>query len=315
MSLEDLKKMQQMQQEKCNDRLNKLGRDNDSVLNSIGNITPIQTLQKQKQLLVNIKSKLKGEENSSNKRENILSNIQNYSARIIEQVDKMIKENSMELVFVIDRSSSCKGTEESTMTGFNNLIEKIKRADFNKILVTVILFSEGMQTLYYRVPIDKIEQFEYRAAGGATALYNTLFDSIEDIKNIHLNEGSNAPKETVFAIMTDGYDNVAYTKEDTIRYMIKERISKGWKFIMLGALESIEEVNEYAKRIGIPSNHAQLYLKEYTETNFLAIENVISSIYTTGHIADNWSDIIKETLNKNTIKIEDDRQYRLEYKD
>jgi len=237
----------------------------------------------------------KGNLNPSNFRGNFMEKAQRISAQIVDAVDAQLREFSLELIFVIDSSGSCNGTEKSTMEGFSTLIRQEKTKGYVNTKVTVDLFDEETKTLYDRVPIANVSPIEYDALGRFTALYNALGKRIENIKAKHQKEG--APTKTLVVIMTDGQDNVSrvYT-ESSIRSLIKERKQAGWEFLFLGAMRTVEETKHYAEILGISSEHAQLYLPEQVATNFYAIESAIEQLRNQGKIDADWSEVIKDTL-------------------
>ena len=66
------------------------------------------------------------------------------------------KNNTTELVFILDRSGSMAGLEQDTIGGFNSMIGKQKKED-GECYVTTVLFDHEIITLHDRVSLDKIE--------------------------------------------------------------------------------------------------------------------------------------------------------------
>lgn len=275
-----------------------------SSANNVGN-TSIRSIEQRKEALTNIKNNLASQRrnldnalvSSNNSSSDLTKKIQQYSYHIIKEVDENLKKQSLELVFVIDKSASCSGTESDTIIGFDRLIKAEKKKGYN-VSVSVDLFDISENLIYNCEPIKNVRTFEYCANGNATSLYDCLSKRITEIKNKHINDG-NPDKETLFVIMTDGLDNHSNLNEYQIRAMVEERIKAGWKFILLGALKYEDSVKDYAERLGIQKNYAQLYLKECVSTNFEAIESVITDLQMTGEINPNWDDVIKKATENN----------------
>ena len=60
------------------------------------------------------------------------------------------KNNTTELVFIIDRSGSMAGLEEDTVGGFNAMIEKQKKKD-GLCLVTTVFFDNESEIIHDRI--------------------------------------------------------------------------------------------------------------------------------------------------------------------
>lgn len=98
----------------------------------------------------------------------INTQIKNYSSQMISKVSKLMAEESLEFVLIVDRSSSCEGKEYDTIKGFEKLIQK----QMNKLTkVTVVLFNRHEEVIYERADIKDVKTFSY-CADGNTALYD-----------------------------------------------------------------------------------------------------------------------------------------------
>lgn len=62
-----------------------------------------------------------------------------------------------ELVFILDRSGSMSGLEQSTISGFNEMIFKQKKQE-GKVYVTTMLFDDEFEILHNRVPLEKVKK-------------------------------------------------------------------------------------------------------------------------------------------------------------
>lgn len=172
------------------------------------------------------------------------------------------KNNTTELVFIIDRSGSMNGFESDTIGGFNSMIKKQSETT-GEVLVTTVLFNNKSEMLHDRVPISEIARMteqDYQAMG-CTALLDAVGSTVEHISFIHkYARKSDVPSHTIFVITTDGMENASHRYSATqVKRMITEKTEKsGWEFIFLGAnIDSIEA----ARNIGIRSERAANYMQ------------------------------------------------------
>lgn len=216
------------------------------------------------------------------------SKLVNYSADVIDEVASYVKENMMDLVFVIDASGSCKGLEYSTMAGYKALIDSERKKGL-PTKVTLNLVREFMEKLIFRKDVCEVPELYYNAGGG-TALYDTLCDTLTSVRNAQKTD-KNMPKHTLVAIMTDGKDEDSKINDlSTTRKMIKECQAMGWEFIFFGALQNAEEI---AAQLGINYNgamgvsHDAQGFYEMFNSSMLAIEEIRKY----GKIVGNWKKV------------------------
>lgn len=303
MTFDELKNRQNQLNLQKNAIGNLIGRGQNTDLANSGNTT-LQAIQRRKEEIASLKRDLENRRGSTaqvtSQRQNIERKIQTYSASIVSDVSEAMRNNSLEVVFVIDKSGSCRGTEENTIKGYNHFIEKEKAKGLSKTLVSVDLFDSDSQLIFDRLSVKEIPStFRYEADGGSTALYDSLANRISAVEKKHKLEGNNAPNHTLFVIMTDGFDNDSKeVTEDKIRSIIKAKKEIGWEFILLANLADEKQVQQYAQNLGVSSDRACLYLSGNEALNFVAIADVVSSIQTTGTININWDEKIKKTTDR-----------------
>ena len=172
------------------------------------------------------------------------------------------RNNTTELVFIIDRSGSMNGFESDTIGGFNSMIEKQKSGD-GEVLVTTVLFNNKSARIHDRVSISKIQPMtknEYQAMG-CTALLDAVGSTITHIDSIHRYARKyDVPAHTIFVITTDGMENAShFFNASQVKEMITAKTEgSGWEFIFLGAnIDSVEAANS----IGIRSERAANYMQ------------------------------------------------------
>lgn len=163
-----------------------------------------------------------------------------------------MKNNTTELVFILDRSGSMSGFESDTVGGFNAMLAEQRRKE-GTVYVSTVLFDNESEVIHDRVPIEEVRAMtekDYRV-GGCTALLDAMGDAIRHIRNIHkYARKEDVPEHTVFVITTDGMENASRTYSAArVKDMIEEQREKhGWEFIFLAA--NIDAI-ETAESIGI----------------------------------------------------------------
>ena len=192
-----------------------------------------------------------------------------------------MKNNTTEIVFILDRSGSMAGLEADTVGGFNATIEK-QRKEEGTAYVSTVLFDNESEVIHDRVPLERIKPMtdkEYQV-GGCTALLDAIGGAIRHISNIHkYTRPEDVPEHTIFVITTDGMENASHRYDSKkVKAMIERQREKyGWEFIFLAA--NIDAV-ETAEHIGIRRERAVNYQQdaEGTGVMYCAMSKAISAM-------------------------------------
>ena len=208
-----------------------------------------------------------------------------------------MKNNTTELVFILDRSGSMAGLESDTIGGFNAMIEK-QRGQEGACFVTTVLFDNESVMLHDRIPLEKVPRMteaDY-AVRGCTALIDAIGGAVSHIADIHkYARPEDVPAHTLFVITTDGYENASqvYTSSEVKRMISDRKEKNGWEFLFIGA--NIDAV-ETAGRIGIPADRAGDYRANAKGTRavFAAVADCASEMRACGAIATDWAAPIVE---------------------
>ena len=203
-----------------------------------------------------------------------------------------MKKKMLDVVFVIDKSGSMSGSEDNTISSFNEYLEREKNNNFNTYIST-ILFSHNYSYLHNRNKIkdvSKLSRNDY-VVGGCTALYDALGNAIINMDN------KNTDK-VLFIIITDGYENASREFNNSkIKSMIKDH--SDWEFIYIGA-----DIDSYAAggSIGIRRDNIANYSKDKTGTHkmFKSIGNFAEAMMNDESTAC-WKDELEDYIinNKN----------------
>lgn len=140
---------------------------------------------------------------------------------------KIINENALEIVFLLDASGSMGSYEKAVVTTFNEYIAKI-RGEVENATVSLFTFdSLGIVCKFESVPLNQVRTLtekDYKV-GAATPLYDAIGTIVNKFQGNNIN----------FLIHTDGYENASseFTFEK-IDSLVKSRTEKGAQFTWLG---------------------------------------------------------------------------------
>lgn len=195
----------------------------------------------------------------------------------------------MDVVFLLDRSGSMKGTEKDTIGGYNSYINSFKNENAK---ITTILFDNKYEMITERKDVKEVSELtekEYYVRG-TTALLDAIGNSIKFM------DDKKADK-VMFIITTDGYENAShnYTKEQ-----IKEMIQghSNWEFMYIGAdIDSYSEGNS----IGIKSSNIANYKKDSKGISkmFSAISMASKNYCEENYVKSSWKNDLENYINEN----------------
>lgn len=203
-----------------------------------------------------------------------------------------MKNNTTELVFILDRSGSMSGLEKDTIGGFNSMIEKQRRQD-GECYVSTVLFDNVSEVLHDRVKLSDVKPMteDDYTVRGCTALIDAIGGAIHHIGNVHkYARPEDVPEHTLFVITTDGMENASrrYSSEQ-VKTMIKRQKDKyGWEFLFIGA--NIDAV-ETAARYGIDEDRAVNYMADQEGTQILyeSVSEAVCNVRSNRKLSKAWS--------------------------
>lgn len=205
-----------------------------------------------------------------------------------------MKNNTTELVIILDRSGSMAGLESDTIGGFNAMLGKQKKLD-GDAFVTTVLFDHEITTLHDRVKLSELAPLTDRdyTVRGCTALLDAIGQTVEHIKNVHRYiRPEDVPENTVFVITTDGLENASkkYSAE-AVRKLIEQQKECGWEFLFLGA--NIDAV-QTAASFGIAPDRAANFHADGkgTRTVYKAVAEAVCGFRASKQMPRAWSEEI-----------------------
>ena len=212
-----------------------------------------------------------------------------------------MKENSTELVFILDRSGSMSGLETDTIGGFNSMLEKQKK-ESGEAFVTTVLFDDKYEVLHDRYDIKGVNlltEKEYYVRG-STALLDAIGITINNIgKALSDTKEEDRPGKVLFVIITDGMENSSREfSYEKVKKMVEHQKSKySWDFIFLGAnIDAIKTANSF----GISADMATNFVSDSagTQLNYKIVSEVVSSFRKGKNVDKSWKDEIEKDYKK-----------------
>jgi uncharacterized protein YegL len=215
--------------------------------------------------------------------------------------DNIMKNQHIEIVFILDKSGSMSGLEADTIGGFNAMIQK-QQKESGKVTVTTVLFDDRYQLLHDRIDLGAVQPLtdkEYYVEG-STALLDAIGKTINKIVNVQKHSAINHQAgKVLFIITTDGMENASreysYPK---IKQMIDTQVNEyEWEFIFLGANINAEDV---AGDLGISEDRAVNYNSDSlgTQINYMPMNDAISKVRSCQELNDEWRIKVDEDYNK-----------------
>ena len=159
-----------------------------------------------------------------------------------------MKENYINVVFVIDESGSMAGTEADVIGGFKRVIDEQKANSAGTCSVCYYTFDSEVKELFLGKDINEVDYIDGKyKPGGCTALFDAVGTAIDKVgKWLDGMKEEDKPEKNLIVIMTDGGENSSteYTAS-RVKEMIKHQEEKyNWTFIYMGSdLTNAEDAN------------------------------------------------------------------------
>ncbi len=147
-----------------------------------------------------------------------------------------MRKDLTDITLVVDRSGSMASRREEAQGGVNSFIDKQKGEDGEAVL-TLLQFDTEHEMVHDGVPITEVGEYELEPRG-MTALLDAVGMAITTAKGRRkATAKADRAGLVVFVIVTDGLENASheYSKEQVKALIEKQRDSKGWQFVYLGA--------------------------------------------------------------------------------
>ncbi len=200
----------------------------------------------------------------------------------------------MDVVFLLDRSGSMRGTEKDTIGGYNGYINDFRDKNAK---ITTVLFDDKYEMITKREDVKDVADLtnkEYYVRG-CTALLDAIGKTIKYMEK-------EKTEKVMFIITTDGYENAStkYNKEQ-----IKEMIQghSNWEFMYIGA--DIDSYSE-GRSIGIDSSNIANYRKDKKGISklFKALGKASEYFCEEVDIDSSWKEELEDYIDDNKETIE-----------
>ena len=153
-------------------------------------------------------------------------------------------------LIIVDESGSMCTLKEFTMSGVNETISTIRKAqeefrDTQQHTLTLVTFdSEGdrppVRTIIENQPIDSVGPFTDYSPFGCTPLYDAMGQSLS---RLHNQVKDDADASVVVTVMTDGLENASTEwNAFSLRKLIEQLKEEGWVFSYMGSEHDVEAV-------------------------------------------------------------------------
>lgn len=150
-----------------------------------------------------------------------------------------MKENFLNLTFIIDESGSMSSSRNDIIGGFNTFIEDQKKEIKGDVNVSLYTFNDNVKRILVNENITEVKNLSESnySPGGMTSLNDAVGTAINEIgSELSKMAEEERPSTVMFVIMTDGLENSSKEfSSSRIRDMIKHQTDKyNWKFVYLG---------------------------------------------------------------------------------
>lgn len=182
-----------------------------------------------------------------------------------------MKENYINLVFVIDESGSMTGTENDVVGGFKKVVDEQKEIKEGTCTVSYFKFASNVEEVFIGKDVNQVEYLDGKyKPGGMTALFDGVGVAIDKIgKWLDGMKEEDKPEKTLVVIMTDGGENSSKEySASKVKEMIKHQEDKyNWSFVYMGS--DLTDAND-ANSLGFASrgySSKDNYSKNYDVIN------------------------------------------------
>ena len=148
-----------------------------------------------------------------------------------------MKENYVNVCFIIDQSGSMYGSEADVIGGFQKVIDEQRAVKEGKCTVSMFKFEDRVEECFVGKDVNEVGELDY-TPGGCTALNDAVCIAVDRIGEwLAAMPESERPAKNMVVVITDGQENASrrYTHKDA-RERIQHQTDKyGWTFVYLGA--------------------------------------------------------------------------------
>lgn len=153
----------------------------------------------------------------------------------------MTKKQKITLVnFILDETGSMESCREETISGFNEYVSTLKKAETSFQMSLTKFNSAKTEIVFEAQDIQKVPELsrDTYVPADLTPLYDAVGITVSRINSFIAQKKTSkkAIPNIICVIMTDGEENASkeYTREQVFD-LVKEHEKEGWTFLFLGA--------------------------------------------------------------------------------
>jgi hypothetical protein len=163
-------------------------------------------------------------------------------------IDKNQKRKINHYLIILDESGSMGCVKDSTISGFNEVVDSIKKNDEKypnqESYVTLITFNSDITFKLVQNPVSSLIRLNSDSYNPSTmtALYDAMGQGIDKMRKVLDRDNTYADAKCVVTIITDGHENVSkeYTQTQ-LKSMIDElQTTDKWTFTYVGTSDVLK---------------------------------------------------------------------------
>lgn len=173
-----------------------------------------------------------------------------------------MKDNTTEIIVILDRSGSMRDIADDMCGSFNAFIDGQRKLP-GECLVSMVQFDDQYEVVYLAKSVKDVEPLNL-IPRGTTALLDAIGRTITETgARLASMREADRPSKVMVVIITDGHENSS--KEYSVNLGGRERVAKmishqrevySWEFLFFGANQNAIEV---AATLNIPRGSAVTY--------------------------------------------------------
>lgn len=168
-----------------------------------------------------------------------------------EQTTEVRKARIYNLI-IVDESGSMSPLREATLSGINETINTIRKAQeeyatTQSHTLSLVTFDSGanrpdVRAVIYNKPISEVKEFDNYMPYGSTPLFDAMGQSLTTLHN-YIKDDSDAT--AVVTVLTDGLENSSREwNAAALRLLIERLKAEGWSFSYMGSAHNVKQVSD-----------------------------------------------------------------------
>lgn len=217
----------------------------------------------------------------------------------------MKKKQKINVIFVLDKSGSMDIVRETTIKGFNDYVDTLKKDKKNDYSFTLVLFDTIVEKRYKNKPLKDVKKLtnETYVPDGWTALYDAVCMTANEAKK----DKKTAKEQFLMVILTDGQENSSkeYNQKNLQEIVAELKKKKTWQFVFLG---SNQDAWATASNWGLNRSSVVTYTSTPTGVKNVFYQVACSTVSYSSSLSASSSASSSSTVDANKFKFFTDQQ-------